>query len=398
MTTKRPGGEDPKINDFRAIIRSTAAEGGKTISSCLHGLLDDSTVVSKDGEKLLDSERFIAGITKIKEIKTKFSATDLRKIFTECDEGEQQYILVDELADFCSRTVSKARALSIKLRAAIVEEAKDESGYRAEFVAIAGKSKKYIELPAFIDYIDHMLDMHSNEQDASEILSLFDMDGDGKVSCDDFVGFILGQTLDAFKALKTGNGEAIVDIKICNSVALKADLTANEYAQITVDNSSNKNTFGKNESLWIWKRKQGTCAGRLKPIIDIQLFNSSISSAMVLSGYTCVSESVSGGQWMWLKRATTDEDEKDAIMDIRVTLGKAKNQTDTMHKGPGTGWIKVAGNFAKSTITDMMDFNHLDAFVWFLPARTRTIESHLMSPIRAATGLSDEVRVKTWHG
>lgn len=30
------------------------------------------------------------------------------------------------------------------------------------------------------------------------------------------------------------------------------------------------------QSIWIWKRKQGVCSGRLKPVIDIQVSKSGL--------------------------------------------------------------------------------------------------------------------------
>jgi hypothetical protein len=108
---------------------------------------------------------------------------------------------------------------------------------------------------------------------------------------------------------------------------------------------------------------------------------------MVLSGYTCAPLQVAS-QWLWLKRATTDEEEKDAIVDINVTLGRIKIPTDPIWISPGVGWIRVDGNFAKSSF-----LNQVDAFVWFRPSRVRSMDSHMVSPIRSTVALSEEARV-----
>ena len=121
--------------------------------------------------------------------------------------------------------------------------------------------------------------------------------------------------------------------------------------------------------------------------MNIQLDSASTSSAMVLSGYTCAQIQVAN-QWLWLKRATNDEEEKDGIMDIHVTLGRLKLPSDSIWVSPGVGWIRVDGNFAKSSF-----LNQIDAFVWFMPSRCRSMETHMSSPMRSSIAISDESRL-----
>ena len=134
-------------------------------------------------------------------------------------------------------------------------------------------------------------------------------------------------------------------------------------------------TFGKGHSIWIWRAKQGTCCGKLKPIVDIQLESVSYSTAMVVSGYTCLPISLSG-QWVWIKRAATIAEEQDSIVDFQVTTGRASSLTDRIWSGPGAGWIRVDGNFSKGF------FNSVDTFLWLLPARERSMAQHMASPVR----------------
>ena len=108
---------------------------------------------------------------------------------------------------------------------------------------------------------------------------------------------------------------------------------------------------------------------------------------MVLSGYACVPVQVAS-QWLWLKRAITDEEEKDAIVDIHVTLGRLKVPSDLIWVSPGVGWIRVDGNFAKSSF-----LNQVDALVWFKPSRIRSTDMHMASPARSSVVLSDEARL-----
>lgn len=99
-----------------------------------------------------------------------------------------------------------------------------------------------------------------------------------------------------------GSKEVIIDVKLSNSGVQDAELLRHGYIQIIPDFGGNNKpvdfasvgTFGKGQSMWVWKRKQGTCSGRLKPVIDMQLSQESTSSAMVLSGYVCVNIPVSG--------------------------------------------------------------------------------------------------------
>lgn len=163
---------------------------------------------------------------------------------------------------------------------------------------------------------------------------------------------------------------------------LETDLKGNGYVQLLMENSdvSTKkvggkpaqpiveSTFTNKHSIWIWRRSQGTCSGRLKPIVDIHLESVDVSTEMVLSGYTCDPLSING-QWyeilqsthapfqiqstvhhlrLWIKRAATAEEEKDAIVELDVTVGKIKNPVDEIWNSPGVGWIRVDGNFTKS--------------------------------------------------
>ena len=383
--------DNEKFNTFRAIIRKVAADLSKSIAAYLHGLFDEAAV-KEGGDFYVTSEIFRNEMMKIKEVKSSFSVSDMDDIFTECDEGAARKILIDDLADICTRTISRARALAMKLRLAIMKIASGEAQYRREFSSLVISNAKYADPDQFGDYAEDLLEKSLSDADVLGIISLFDMDGDGKVSSDDFVGFILGRTADAMTVLKPGDQEMVVDLRISASGAQEAELSRNGYQQLispqgAVHFGAAGGTFGKGESLWYWRRKQGTCSGRLKPIVDIQLCNTALNSNMVLSGYTRVIGYV-GGQSLWIKRAT-EGDESNAILDLHVSLGKSKIPSDPIWSSPGVGWIRVDGNFAKVGLVDM---GRIDSFVWFLPAKPRTMEEHMHNPIRSAVALSDEVR------
>ncbi len=190
------------------------------------------------------------------------------------------------------------------------------------------------------------------------------------------------------------NQDVIVDIKVSNTRESDAELMRQGYSLIMPDIKNNNmksseaisvGTFGRGQSLWIWRRKQGTCSGRLKPIIDIQLENTSSSSAMVLSGFTCLEIPISG-QYVWIRRASNVQEEEDSIVDINATIGKSKIPTDKIWNSPGVGWNRVDGNFGKGMLSSF------DAFIWYLPLKVRANDKILVSPLRSALMLSDEVR------
>jgi hypothetical protein len=201
---------------------------------------------------------------------------------------------------------------------------------------------------------------------------------------------------EAIKALTGGIGDAIVDMRLSATEKQESDLSRNGYVQLFQDKAAGQttrrtgnqvatSTFGNHASLWTWSRSQGTCSGRLKPIIDVQLHSAPTSSDFVLAGYTCDTTPISG-QWLWIKRATTEEEEKDAIVDLYISTGKMKDTSDPIWTSPGVGWVRVEGNFTKSF------FGGVDTILWLRPARTRSMEVHMASPIRGAVALTEEVR------
>lgn len=60
--------------------------------------------------------------------------------------------------------------------------------------------------------------------------------------------------------------------------------------------------------------------------------------------------------------------------------------TDKIWSGPGAGWIRVDGNWSKGFLSNY------DTFVWFLPARERSMSNHMSSPVRSSIYLSEEDR------
>lgn len=390
-----------KIDEFRVSIKSLAYEQKKAVNDCVHGLLDEYSSTDAEKQKVLSFDAFESGLSKLKDLKKKLNKTELRQIFDEIDEGLKGSITVDKVIAFCQKNIPAVRALALKLRQGIAEKHVNEGGFRKFFDTLCAAKSKVADLDLFLNAADDVLDMEIDVSDGHDLYMLYDMDGDGKVSVDDFIGFLMGNTaVEGLNALKGGNQDAIVDIKISISPEQDTEFQRCGYThimpsfgasrQLNAGAAAQQGTFGKGQSMWIWRRSQGVCSGRLKPIVDMYLDNSSTNSALVLSGYTCVPVMITG-QWLWLKRAADKEEEKDSILDVHVTLGRAKLASDPIWASPGVGYRRVDGNFAKTGLI----FGGVDAFVWFKPARSRSDDSHTASPIRAVASMSEETRVAT---
>ena len=389
-----PGGrDDSKTNEFRACINAAALEAGSSVAGFLHACLDAR---ADKATQLVDSKVFGDGLIGVKLVRQKFTLADLVDIFGDADEGEKGRVTVEELADFFQRTISKARALALKLRSAVLKDYKNEAEYRRVF------GQAVLDREQFTQFAEDVLKVDINDNDAIGLYALYDMDGNGKVSCDDFVGFLLGITKDAVRALDAGNGDVIVDIKVSSNAKEDTEMLRNGYTQVMPDAASlqslgavlsSHGTFGKGQSMWMWRRKQGTCSGRLRPVVDLQINNKSYSSALVLAGYACLAVRVSG-QYVWIKRSANEEEDNDGLVDLCVTLGKRKSGTSagTVSVSPGTGWVRVDGNFAKS----MLSSN--EASLWLLPLRTRSLDNQLYGSMQSGIAMSEEKRLSELLG
>ena len=218
-----------KIDDFRAITRTLAADAGVSIAVFLHNTLDALVVVQED-RKVLSFEKFQLGLSKFTQLKQKFSSADLEDIFAECDESQQTVITIDELADFCQRTISKARALALKLRTAIMKDYDGDAGYREAFASLT--KSKFVESGAFVEFAEDMLGISISDSDGLDLCSLYDMDGDNNICLEDFLGFLVGKTAEGIKALSSSNSDVIVDIKISVNPQQDAELLRTGYTQI----------------------------------------------------------------------------------------------------------------------------------------------------------------------
>jgi len=392
-----------KVDEFRAIVRSISLEQCATIGGVLHSTLDSrSSQDPINKKKIVDCKAFTDGLLSVRQIRQKFTPADLADIYNDANDRELAGLEIDELVDFIQKSMGKARVLALKLRNALTKEYNSVDGYRKAFLASCNPTTKFCDKDRFTQFAEDYLRMTVTDNDAMGMYSLFDMNGDGKVSLDDFCGFMSGRSTEATGVLNSGNGDVIVDIQISNTSQQDSELMRAGYTQgiptelggqETKYDVSTQGSFGKGESIWIWRRKQGTCSGRLKPIVDIQLGENAATSSMVVAGYTAVKGSLAGMK-LWIRRAVSVLDEREAIIALQVSLGNMRNPSDNIWIKPGVDWIRVDANFSKAGIIGMV-VGSVDAFLWMLPCQVRSIEAQgLQGMLRAAGGLSVEKRLE----
>ena len=259
-----------KIDDFRALIKSLAFNQKKSVPDYLHNILDDFTTTGEDKIKVLTFDHFENGMSKVKGLTAKLFKADLRQIFDEIEDlSLKGNITVDKIVAFCQKNIPIVRTMALKLRQGITEKYTNEAGYRKLFDTMTVNKSKFADLDQFLNVADDVLDRVIDVSDGHDLYMLFDMDGDGQVSVDDFIGFLMGNTaLEGMNALKSGNQDAIVDVKISVSPEQETELqrcgyhcvipTAGTSAGRVINGGAaiSQGTFGRGQSMWIWRRSQ----------------------------------------------------------------------------------------------------------------------------------------------
>ena len=419
--------EDPAIDEFRAAVRELARENKKNVPDMINGIFTARCKTrgaesgSKEGSvKYLTLEIFIGGCNTEEKLRKK--RADLTEVFEACNISGDGEVTLPALVEFTSKIPGNAKMIAAKYRKAILKDYSSREKMEIYFSQMLKdpKKDKFADKDKFHLCIEELLKSHVKLTEFLVIYDLFDQDGDDKVSLEDFLDFVMEQSPDVRAILSSRPPNAIVDLKvsvtrdmdqgiktsiqyyflimaICSTSAkylfylfhfksptnllpLTAELKDQSYEQVVVDGHASFKTasteslafgtFGRGQSLFCWRRKNGTCAGRLKPIVAIRLEPTHTSSALVLDGFTCLTTPISG-QYIWIKRAASEEEEEDAIVDVRSTVGKMKDTSDKIHQSPGPGWFKVEGaNFGKSRFGQSIIFSQNDAFLWYLPSKT----------------------------
>ena len=382
-----------KAEEFRSALRVHAMENNADVRAVLLKLFEGDSKAQLGVSGAISDSVFNELLNGVRSIRQKFTPNDLQDIYNEAlSEFGPNGMIAANLVEYFSRTITKARSLAAQLRKLIAEEyTGGVSDYDQAFDSIANVGSNSVDMDSFIDFTEDVLDLPEGsiqDKDAKELYAFVDRNGDGIVGRDDFVEFMLGQSADAIRRLVPSNDDIIVDVQASTTVAQEVDLKKAGYTQLIPDLTSmpgvslaTHGSFGNGQSLWSWKYKQGTCGGRLRPVVDIRLESFKTSSDLVLLGYTCLTTSIAG-QWIWIKRANNSEQAKDGIADLRVTLGKSKVASDKIWSSPGVGWSHVEGNFNKT----LFGLGGGDAFLWFRPARTRASNMGLkIGPMNTAS-------------
>lgn len=194
---------------------------------------------------------------------------------------------------------------------------------------------------------------------------------------------------DVLALLTVRHPEAIVDIRISSTVTDESALAGLGYEAVLPNGAKSEapgvhnGSFGRGQSLWIWRRKQGTCCGRLRPILSLKLTDKPLSSALVFEGFTRLNVPIGSSHYLWIKRSLSDAEDALGITNIAITTGNAKIGTDKTHIAPGIGWTKVEGNFGKG---GMFSSSKPDCFVWVNTSNSTVAE--ISVPVVASAALT----------
>lgn len=173
-------------DELRSILRQSAASAPSTASKTASGLL--TSLFLTDGASSnseLSREKFCEALNTIKGVRQRFTPDDLTELFGEAVQSIGAVkVTAGAVIDFFSAAMSKARAWSIKMRSAIMQDYDGPEEYKRAFSSMATGSKTVVELNAFTDFAEDMLEMDENtisEAESKALYAIFDVDGDGEV-------------------------------------------------------------------------------------------------------------------------------------------------------------------------------------------------------------------------
>lgn len=171
-------------DELRSILRQSAAAepAAKTASALLTSLLLTNGASSNTE---LSRDRFCEALNTIKGVRQRFTPDDLVELFGEAVQSIGTVkVTAGAVIDFYSAAMSKARAWSIKMRSAIMQDYDGPEKYKRAFSSMATGAKTIVELNAFTDFAEDMLELDENtisEADSKALYAIFDVDGDGEV-------------------------------------------------------------------------------------------------------------------------------------------------------------------------------------------------------------------------
>jgi Ca2+-binding EF-hand superfamily protein len=374
------------VDDYRSVVRTAAANAKKNVNVFLKESFGPLCTDDSEGRPVLTYDSFEVGYGRIKTATSKLTWKDLNEVFAACDDAGDGKVPVDDFYEFSLRTSSNVLTLALKLRAQILKEHETEDQYRKLFGTIE-KSGTDASEEGFRSFVEEEMGHPISESESLALYAVVDSNRDGRVSLDDFLEFLVSQSSMAARALTNGNSDVIVDMRVSSTREEDGELLKQGYTPVQQHNATTKQdlsvgTFGGGQSLWLWWRRQGTAMGRLQAIIDIQLEPSNVCTNLVINGYTCL-QKPANGKYIWIRRARNLDEERDALLDVEVTVGRIKNAgTDLIYKSPGVGWSRGDKHLSSGLISVT------DYLIWTLPCRPRTLDSYLSRP--KAVALSTE--------
>ncbi|CAM9177490.1 unnamed protein product, partial [Phaeothamnion confervicola] len=309
--------------------------------------------------------------------------------------GNQGVLTVDEFMDQMALPEGERREAVRRLRECMARRfGKRAAQLRELFDYLAAPNRgDFVSTKTLCEFSEEWLKADVTEEEARFMLGLMDLDRDAMVSLDDFMAFMGPQGDDVVDAtgLAARLASAIVDIKVSASKAEEAELDASGYKM--ADANLNEGTFGRPVHLWYRRRRHGGAGARLRPVVDVMIDSKNVNSALVVDGYQCVRGDLNSGNplgkptFLWIRRATSDEEEaRDAVVDVAVTTGRARDRTNAIYNPPARGFVQVPGNLNKRTLGK-------DIFLWYRPIKSRQPALHAgASGFHVAASLTEERR------
>jgi Ca2+-binding EF-hand superfamily protein len=284
------------------------------------------------------------------------------------------------LSKTVSRYLSTTKVSLAEIRSYLVEQFDDSS---------------YIEKSSFLEVIKSWKDTTRSGLRTSDFKSIFhsiDKEGSGTITVSNIIKYIsLGEKIKKHDDDDTDSSDEedntsvwgsspIVDVQISTTDLDSSKLSSDGYTKVNVTNTNTPANLNEGSMLsqpillWYRRRSASGHSVRLKSIVDITLSPRNVDSSLVIAGYTCLNSNTNSNksfglskpQYIWLRRAATQEEQdKDGIVDIKITIGNKNNLDDVIHKPPGKGFILVPGDLNNGMVGK-------NVFLWFQPLTPRS--------------------------
>ena len=171
-----------KTEIFRAVLRIYAIEAGGDVNSAMMKLLASADASAGNSNFVISKDKFCELLNSVRTVRQKFTPNDLVDVYSEAMlELGHPSMTPAQLAEYFSRTISKARGLAQRLRKVIAE---DYPGgvpdYERAFEAMTSAGSDSADLDALTDFCEDLLDLPEgsvSDKQARELYSFVDRDG-----------------------------------------------------------------------------------------------------------------------------------------------------------------------------------------------------------------------------